>query len=190
MATRAQNAAHLPTTLPTYVSYNAEEKQWTYDGANAFTLSSLQQFVSTQFNIKQFELTYTDRDGRPQRIVTQNNRHEKRKSSLKQSEASARKESRNKLQISVNDEVSRPFPLCEFTTNDLCGTIKQSFHTHPAYKKNIALMETMFTEHELAGEKWIQSIEIPKTIKHQMLKIMTEMTFNIMLQSFHDEWNH
>eukprot|EP01083_Nonionella_stella_P096016 269704_1 len=119
MTTKARNTSS--TSLPIFVLYNADKKQWKYDRANTFTFSSLQQFVSTELNITQFVLTYAETDERSRRIVKDNH-------DLKKAKTSALNENRNQLQIHVNDEVLRQIPLCQFTTNDLCGTLKQSFH--------------------------------------------------------------
>eukprot|EP01083_Nonionella_stella_P105141 302268_1 len=159
--------------LPTYVAYGTDNRKWEFD--NTSTLSSLRQFTSIQFNIKQFALTYTREQRRPITIIDDKDWNE--------AFTWTTNANRDKLQIFVNDEVSRQFPLCQFTTNDLCGAFTQAFR-NPSSEKSISHLETIFTEHEISGNKWMQSHDIKDTVKAQMLDFMTEATFNIIFQSF------
>eukprot|EP01083_Nonionella_stella_P227591 807365_1 len=163
--------------LPIYVSYEQNtNNHWEHDDTPTF--SSLHHFVSIQFNIKQFELTYTRAQGSPITIVDDKHLNEALQWSVKTK--------REKLQLFVNDDVSRQFPLCQFDTNDICGALKQAFH-NPSNDKAMSQLEIVFTERELSGNKWMESDDIKDTIKVQMLELMTETTFNIIFQWF-DEW--
>eukprot|EP01083_Nonionella_stella_P225579 801832_1 len=169
-------------SLPTYISYTEDievNKHWEYDHTS--TLSSLQQFISRQFNIKHFELRYVNKQGPPITIVKDED--------LNEAFNCAQNENRDTLQILVNDEVARHFPLCQFTTNDMCGTLKQSFHNDPKHTANITKMQNIFTRHELSGKKWIESNDVKDVedaIKVQMLEFMTKATFDIIFQWFDD----
>eukprot|EP01083_Nonionella_stella_P227592 807366_1 len=163
-------------TLPIHISYNQVNKHWKHDATPTF--SSLRHFISIQFNIKQFELTYTRKQGSPIPIVEDKQLNEALKWSVNTK--------REKLQLFVNDDVSRQFPLCQFNTNDICGALKQAFR-NPSNDKAMSQLENIFTERELAGNKWMQSDDIKDTVKAQMLEFMTETTFDIIFQSF-DEW--
>eukprot|EP01083_Nonionella_stella_P227590 807362_1 len=104
-------------TLPIYISYDQDNKHWEYDDTPTF--SSLCHFVSILFNIKQFELTYTKEQGSPITIIEDKHLNDALKWSVDAK--------RDKLQLFVNDDVSRQFPLCQFATNDICGALKQAF---------------------------------------------------------------
>eukprot|EP01083_Nonionella_stella_P145975 458491_1 len=169
-------ALHIGYTTPHHdinivVWYSKHNQHWKYK--NVPTISALRQFISIQFNIQQFELTYNDQEGHPSMIVEDNDLKE----ALKWT---------HKLQIYVNDEILRALPLCQFTINDICGTLKHSLHNDLNHKTNSTRMEQIFTKHQLSGEKWMKSAN-KDTIKQQMLRFMTESTFKIIFQCF-DGW--
>eukprot|EP01083_Nonionella_stella_P250247 864484_1 len=170
-------ALHIAYTTPHHdinivVWYSKHNQHWKYK--NVPTISALRQFISIQFNIQQFELTYNDQEGHPSMIVEDNDLKE----ALKWT---------HKLQIYVNDEIPRTLPLCQFAINDICGTLKHAMHNDLYHKANSARMEQIFTNHELSGENWMESSAKKGAIKQQMLRFMTETTFNIIFQCF-DEW--
>eukprot|EP01083_Nonionella_stella_P054159 143053_1 len=160
--------------LPTYISYDQDNRHWEHDTP---TFSSLHHFISIQFKIKQFELTYSRELGSPITIVEDKHLNDALKWTVNAK--------RDKLQLFVNDDVSRQFPLCQFATNDICGALKQSFYH--SNRKAISQLESLFTERELSGNKWMQSDDIKDTIKAEMLECMTETTLDIIFQWF-DEW--
>eukprot|EP01083_Nonionella_stella_P285152 970652_1 len=118
--------AHTGIQHDIYVSYNNHNHHWHPECKNAPTLSSLQRFVFIQFNIKQFALACNDEQGHRFNILEDNH--------LKK----AFKCGKNDVQIFVIDEILRTLPLCQFTTNDICGTLKHSFHNHCNHKTNSA----------------------------------------------------
>eukprot|EP01083_Nonionella_stella_P271407 919623_1 len=94
------------------------------------------------------------------------------------------------LQIFVYPIPSYTFPLCQFSTMNICNVIKQWRYNDINYKPNLFKLEKLFIRHNVCGETFV--IKTPKPswkdiLTTETLGFMTEDTINVILNGI-DEW--
>eukprot|EP01084_Bolivina_argentea_P058923 107549_1 len=164
------------------VRINEESTHWNFEQDNP-SMSLLQQFVSKQFKICFFSLTYTDTQQNEIQIENDDDLHEAFKYSKNEYES--------KLEINVNKHIPADAPLVKFTVKDICDTLKQWIYNDINYKKHTLKIQNIFNIRKLNGQKinHLTTDDLKCIIKEDILKFITSKTLDITFQYF-EKWRN